>query len=421
DVLAIEDAGFTLTERIDGQARFEPLSARGARLQLSDNVIAAQGTLRHPATGTRVLDVEVRHDLGTGRGSSTIEVPDLTLGTNLDLVDLTYLVRGVIADTTGTITGSGEIAWSPDKIESSGSFTTEGLDLAAAFGPIRQLRGTVRFSDLVNLTTEPGQVIEIGSINPGIEVLGGRLVFSMTDGEIIAIEDGRWPFMGGELIMRPVTLRYGTEEFQRYTFEIIGLDAAKFVTQMELSNLGASGIFDGTVPIVFDSNGNGRIEGGLVISRPPGGNVSYIGELTYEDLGAISNYAFESLRSLDYTQMSIALEGNLAGEIVTRFAIDGVRQGRDADRNFVTRQLADLPIRFNINVRSQNFYQLATMVRSFSDPEVLSQEIARRMLDQPNLEVSDEGPPDPEQPEPDPTAIKPDEPAVQPPESEDMP
>jgi hypothetical protein len=173
--------------------------------------------------------------------------------------------------------------------------------------------------------------------------------------------------MGGQLLMRPLTMNFSQPEERRYVFEIIGLDAATFVSEMELSNLSATGTFDGTVPIVFDTNGRGRIEGGMLVAREGGGNIAYIGELTYENLGTMGNYAFSALRSLDYRQMLVGLGGELDGEIVTRFEFDGVRQGAGASQNFVTRRLAKLPIRFKVNVRSENFYELATMVRSFWD------------------------------------------------------
>ena len=136
---------------------------------------------------------------------------------------------------------------------------------------------------------------------------------------------------------------------------------------MELSNIDATGTFDGTLPIIFDDSGNGRIEGGLLIARAPGGNVSYVGELSREDLGTLANFAFDALRSLDYKQMSIAMDGSLTGEIVTRVRFDGVKQGANARRNFVTRRFENLPIRFNVNVTAP-FYSLLTSIKSMYDP-----------------------------------------------------
>ena len=73
--------------------------------------------------------------------------------------------------------------------------------------------------------------------------------------------------MGGTLTMRPVDIRIGASEQRRYVLEIEGFDAARFVEYMELGNFSARGIFDGTVPLVFDEVGNGRVEGGLLVSR----------------------------------------------------------------------------------------------------------------------------------------------------------
>ena len=99
----------------------------------------------------------------------------------------------------------------------------------------------------------------------------------------------------------------------------------------------------------------------------PGGNVSYIGELTYRDLSTMANFAFQTLRSLDYRQMDIALNGALEGEIVTNVRFDGVKQGAGAKRNFLTKAVADLPIQMNINIRAP-FYSLITSLKAMYDP-----------------------------------------------------
>ncbi|WP_185960281.1 intermembrane phospholipid transport protein YdbH family protein [Erythrobacter insulae] len=381
NALVIEDGAFELSERIEGEARFEPLTGRAAMMSLLGNELKAHADLTHSGSGRLITRINLIHDLGQGIGVATIDVPGVIFDDRLRPEDLSNLVKGVIANANGTVSGEGRIRWSEDSITSEGTFGTEELDLAAAFGPIDGLRGEIRFTDLINLTTAPAQTLEIGSMNPGIEVLAGRVQYSLTNGELISVEDARWPFMGGELILRPVDIRYGTPGSQLYVLEIVGLDAETFIAQMELSNLSATGTFDGAVPILFDDQGNGTIGAGLLLSRAPGGNVSYIGELTYEDMGAITNFAFQSLKSLDYTQMSIGLDGSLAGEIITSFKIDGVRQGAGANQNLFTRQLSKLPIRFNVNVRSENFYQLATMVQSFFDPDYLGNPVDRGLFD----------------------------------------
>jgi hypothetical protein len=406
-LLKIEDGAFTLTDRPPaGPARFVPLAARGATLTLVDGAIRARAGLRHPASDRLVVEVAVTHDLDTAAGGARLSVPGLMFDKRLQPEDLSYLAEDLIVFADGTITGEGRIDWQGDEITSSATFASKSFDFAAPFGPVRGLAGQVVFTDLVNLTTAPDQELTIAAINPGIEVLAGKVRFALKDGTLLRLEDARFPFMGGELVMRPLVMDFSKPEERRYIFEIIGLDAARFVTQMELTNLAATGTFDGTVPIIFDADGNGRIERSLLLSREGGGNVAYIGELTYEDLGAMGNYAFSALRSLDYRQMSVGLNGSLGGEIITNFDFDGVRQGDGTSRNFVTRKIAKLPIRFKINVRSENFYELATMVRSFWDIDYLGNPVDRGLLKTENGRF---------------VPANPVSPPVQPPESESQP
>lgn len=378
--LTLSDGAFRLEDRAEAR-RFEPLLARGATLTLEDNGIAAQALLREPRGDIPVARVELAHDLATAGGHADLFVDALTFGRDLQPAELTGLAFGVVANVRGTVTGRGRIDWSEDAVTSSGRFSTESLDLAAAFGPVRGVSGTIVFDDLLTMTTAPGQELRVASVNPGIEAFDGVVRYSITGGEVLRLEGGVWPFLGGTLTMRPVDIRFGASEIRHYVFEVEGLEAARFVERMELNNLGARGTFDGAIPVVFDAMGNGRLEGGLLISRPPGGNVSYIGELTYEDLSPMANYAFDMLRSLDYRQMSVQMDGPLAGEIVTRVRFDGVSQGEGTRQNFITRQIAGVPIRFAVNVRAP-FYSLIGSIRALYDPAAIRDPRELGLLDE---------------------------------------
>ncbi len=368
-VLNLGEGQFRLLDRAEAD-RFNPLVARDAVLTLQDNVITAHATMRNPRRGVAVTDVDISHDLSSGTGHADLAVPGLHFSKAMQPDDLTDLVRGVIALVDGIVTGQGRIDWNPETVTSSGEFSSEGLDLAAAFGPVYGLHGTVHFTDLLALTTAPDQVLDIKGLNPGVFVADGRIRYEIRDGHLISVKGGVWPFMGGTLTLRPVNLDLTAYETRRYVIEIVGADAAQFLATMNMGNLAASGIFDGTVPLVFDGDGNGWIEEGLLISRQPGGNLSYIGDLTYEDMSPMANFAFDMLRSIDFRQMMIELEGPLVGEIVTRVQFDGVRQGKGASQNFVTRQIARLPIKFKVNIRAP-FYQLIGGLRSLYDANYL--------------------------------------------------
>jgi hypothetical protein len=140
--------------------------------------------------------------------------------------------------------------------------------------------------------------------------------------------------------------------------------------------------------------------------------------LNRHDLGTMANFAFDALKSLDYQQMSIAMDGSLTGEIVTRVRFDGVKQGAGAKRNFLTKRFENLPIRFNINIRAP-FYQLITSIKAMYDPASVRDPRDVGLLDAEGRVLQRQVTPPPPAIKPD--DVIPDQPPVQTSESEKQP
>jgi hypothetical protein len=352
-------------------ARFNPLDGRDVRLTLAGNVIRATGTLSAPGTDVRVADVAIEHRLASGTGSAELTVPGITFAKDFQPDRLTPITFGVIADVRGTVSGAGRIAWGAEGVTSTGTFTTQGTDLAAAFGPVTGLSGTIRFTDLLALQSAPGQVATVASINPGIAVTDGRIVYQTLPGTRVRVESARWPFAGGSLTLDPTLLDFSSPEPRRLTFRVAGAAADQFLQQFDFSNLNATGTFDGVLPMIFDDAG-GRIEGGRLTARTGGGGIAYVGDLTQKDLGFWGNLAFQSLKSLRYRNLDIRMNGPLAGEMVTDVRFAGVSQGAGAKSNFLIRRLQRLPFVFNIRIKAP-FRGLIDSAQSFYDPRRLIQ------------------------------------------------
>ncbi len=392
DVISIAEAEFRVIDRNGEELdRFEPLIARDASVEIVGDLVEANALLRHPQSDRVVAGVDINHNLSSATGNAAITVDGLNFGeplqpqasNNACYTDglpskdpyrqsegLSCLPLGILSEVRGAVTGGGQFSWNEDAIDSSGSFAVQDMDFFAAFGPVVGASGRIEFTDLINLTTAPNQVMEIASINPGVEVLAGQVTFEIRDALVVDVKGGEWPFMGGELKMEPVVLDFGADEEKRYIFAVDGLDAAAFVTQMELSDLSVTGVFDGRLPIVFDKSGTGRIQDSVLVARPPGGNVAYVGALSYEDMGFVSNFTFNMLKSLDFTGMRIGIEGPLTGILATSVEIDGVQQGEGASRNILTRELAKLPVQLNVNVTGR-FYEMMASLRSLYDPNYI--------------------------------------------------
>ena len=349
-------------EQVD---RFKPMLVPDMLLTLENNVITAIGHLEEPTTGTRVSDVDILHDLSNTSGRALLAVDGLRFNDRFQPDLLTSLVLGVAANVDGSVSGDGRIEWDGAGVRSTGRVSTRDMNLAAAFGPVEGLTTEIVFTDLLGLETASGQIATLASVNPGIPALGGTVSYRLLPNRQVAVESGRWPFAGGELILEPTVLDFGVESERRLTFRVIGVDAEKLLAGYDFQNLRVTGVFDGTLPMVFNQDG-GRIVGGALVSRPGGGEVSYLGELAYEDMGVFANYAFNALRSIRYSTLTIGIGGDLDGEIVTDISFTGLQQGGTAKRNFITRQLARIPIKFNVSVTAE-FLKLIGSIRGLYD------------------------------------------------------
>lgn len=362
------DGGLQLTDAAP-EARFAPLVSNNATLRFADGVIDAKAGFNERTTGTKILDAIIRHRMADGSGSADLLVKELRFDERFQPDQLTSLALGVVANVRGSVVGDGRIEWTADGVTSRGTFATADASLAAAFGPVSGLTSTLTFDDLIGLKSAPGQIAKIKEINPGIPVLDGEIEYQLLGDNRVRVEGGSWPFAGGQLLLHPTTLDFGAEQTRRLSFDIVGVDAAVFLQSFGFENINATGKFDGTLPVEFSGLG-GRIVGGRIDSREGGGTLAYVGELSNRNLGVIANFAFGALRSLKYDDLTIILNGDLDGEMVTDIRFGGVGQGEGATRNFLTNAVARIPLVFNVKITAP-FRQLLTSAKGFYDPSLL--------------------------------------------------
>jgi hypothetical protein len=352
--------------------RFHPLVSDDFRLTLAENQVRATAWLKHPASGTRVVQARIDHNLRTGTGRAALDVPGIRFALDgLQPEHLTPLTVGVIALVDGTIAGHGEIQWRPGSTTSTGTFSTEGTNLAAAFGPVEGLTTTVQFTDLLRLESAPGQVARIDMIRAGIDVSNGTVRYQLRPDSQVQIEGGQWPFAGGELLLQPTLLDFSRPDTRYLTFQVVGLQAAQFIDQTGLTAIELTGVFDGVLPMEFDVRG-GRIVGGRLEARPGGGTLSYVGTVNRANMPQPARMAFDALRSMRYSLLEIRLDGALAGEFLSRIRLEGLSAANR--QNFIVRQFARIPFRFNITVRGP-LRAVIGITRDMKDPSILIQPV----------------------------------------------
>jgi hypothetical protein len=393
-------------------ARFQPLITDDMHLTLADGRIAVTGTLDEPQTLRPVLRVAIAHDLASVTGHADLFVDALTFDDRLQPEMVSNIVLGIIANTRGMVAGQGRIAWSAEGVTSStGRFRTDSLDFAAAFGPVTGLSGEIAFTDLLGFETAPGQMVRLAQVNPGFAVYDGTIRYRILPGFRMQVEGGEWPFAGGRLLLDPASVDLVSDQPRRLVFRVDRVDAAQFLAGFDFENINATGHFTGLIPIVFDQDG-GHVRGGRLEVIEDGGTLAYVGELTYEDLGTMANFAFNALRSLRYRYLVIEMDGELDGEVITRIRFDGLSQGEGASRNFLTRQVEKLPLQFNVTIAAP-FLQLITSARSLYDTQYITDPGVLGLLpgqaNNPGVGTPQGG------------STTPAKPGIQPPESEDRP
>jgi hypothetical protein len=377
------DANATVSDRGATPPRFYPMRTNDVRLTVGNDRVRATGSLRHPGSNTLVSNVSIEHRLSTAEGHADLDVPGITFGQGLQPEELTRLTEGVIAIVRGTVVGQGRINWNGQRVTSTGEFSTQNMDLAAPFGPVTGLSTSVRFTDLLALETAPGQTATIASINPGILVENGVIRYQLLRNQLVRVERGEWPFMGGRLILQETVLNFARPTAKRLTFQVVGLDARTFVNTLGFKALEASGKFDGVLPMIFDEEG-GRIVGGRLDSRPPGGSLAYTAEMG--NLGMMGNIAFNALRDLRFRSMIIRLDGDLAGEFAARLAIEGVALGQSTKtQRFIRGLLAKVPLKLNVSITGP-FRALIATAKSVGDPrQVIGDVLPRPLEDVPGI------------------------------------
>jgi hypothetical protein len=379
------DSALTVSDR-DSNPRFYPLKSDDVHFTLGGDYVRADGTLRHPASGNLVTNVTIEHQLSSGAGHADLNVPGLAFGPNFQPDEITRLTEGVIALVNGTVSGHGRIDWTATgHVTSTGDFSTANLDLAAPFGPVTGMSGTIHFNDLLGLTTPPGQTLAVKSINPGILVENGVITYQLLPNQLVKIERGEWPFMGGRLILHETVLNFAHPTAKRLTFEVVGFDAKQFVDSLGFAGLEISGTFDGVLPMIFDENG-GRIVGGRLDSRPAGGEFKYTG--TKPKAGMMAGAVFELLRDLKYRSMIVRLDGDLAGEFATRITIDQISLGKGGGLagQIIRGAFRKVPLKLNLSI-SGPFRALIQMAKAFKDPREAIAPVMPFPIDSPSLDV----------------------------------
>ncbi len=349
--------------------RFAPLAMGDLALAYANGVASGCATLALGATNATVATLTGRYRLADSTG--TLDMTSaLTFAPQLQPYQISARARGVIENVAGGATASAHLAYRAGQIGGDATLALDHLSFAtAALGPVTAVTGTLRLPRLPTVVSAPAE-FTIGAINPGVLVEHGTARIQLLAPTQIRIDRLAFPFAGGTLRLNPITLDTDVPE-RRFTLAAQGLDFAQFLQRLDFKNLDATGTFDGVLPLILTDKG-GRIAHGHLEARAPGGRIRYVGALG-PNLPAAANLAFDALKSMRYRSLTIGIDGDLDGDLVTDIRFTGENEAAIATGKRLPKLGPGVPFRFGVTVRAP-FRRLLGTASSLEDVTPLIQQ-----------------------------------------------
>lgn len=356
----------------DERPLFNPLRLVGVDAVLRDGALDATGAVVLEGRERQLAQFTAQHVMNEGAGAARVRANGLVFGPGFQPYDITERTRGLVENVTGGADIVGDIAWTRDAITSTGTARLNNVSLAMATIPIiENVSGEVVFDDLFALTTPPGQVLNVGLLNPGVAVTNGRVRFQLLTEQRVAIEQAEFEFASGVLSMRPTTIKLGADE-TRFELSLRDVDATSLLATLNVPDLEATGRLEGSFPLLLTRR-SAFVTNGVVRAQGEGGTISYTGQAGRDATG-VSRIAFDALRSFRYDALSLTLDGDLNGDVVSSIEFSGQNTGRPVDLGPIAPvpglgnvQVRGVPFDFNVRVTAP-FRRLAQTAATITDP-----------------------------------------------------
>jgi hypothetical protein len=291
---------------------------------LVDGVAGFSGVFTLANKGVQIAAVKGGHSLETGSGSLTFEpTPLIFIPRSFQPYDLSPLLRGP-ANVTGRADVSGGANWSAEGVKADATLNLRNIGFAlASAGIFEGVSGRVEVSDLVSMTSAPGQTITIDKVTLGLPIEKGTIRFQLVGYDAIRLESAEWPFVGGFIRVRPADFRFDAEQ-NRIVAQAVDWDLNKIIELFSVPDLKLDGIVSGDIPVVF-STGSARIDKAQLQASQKGGVIQFTGSAGDAAAQSDSNakMLFDALKDFRYRVLKVGLDGDIAGRIVLSMNLEG--------------------------------------------------------------------------------------------------
>ena len=338
---------------------------------LENGRVSMTGPLRLQRSGWTIAQAEMELALADLTGTASLVGSDLRFEpAGLQPHDLSDLLRPILPNARGAMRANADFTITRGELAGTGNVSFDDLSFDTfRLGAINGVSGRINFSDILELTTLPDQIVSVGRIDPGVPLSNGRIAFQLVGGRVLELQGARWPFAGGELYVAPTQWELGGDT-ELVTITADKLELSELTEVLSLNEIKARGTVSGTFAVEIIGP-DAFLRGAVLIADARGGQLAYTGKGldSAKGYGEFTDHAVDALRALDYEVLELRADGNIAGEIVLGLKLLG--------RN--PQVLAGQPFEFNINLTAE-LAQLIRNVRSSASSTVIIDQVKEQIL-----------------------------------------
>jgi len=245
-------AGRVRISDLNADPVYQPLIAE-LEATMREGIVSLSGPIRSQAKGVVIAKAGMNLHLAEFNGEANVIMEPLSFSKGgFQPVHLSELLRGTLTNARGGMTGRADFLIEDGALSGVGHVAFDDLILDTfSAGTVSGVNGRIDFSDMLALTTLPGQEIRIGFMDPGVPLSDGVIKFQIVEGTTTRLESATWPFAGGELGVLPTVFETGGAVSRADTIivEARAWKLDQLIEVLRVPDLKATGTVSGRFPI----------------------------------------------------------------------------------------------------------------------------------------------------------------------------
>ncbi|OYU68549.1 MAG: hypothetical protein CFE28_00170 [Alphaproteobacteria bacterium PA2] len=308
--------------------RFQPVFATG-QARGSDTALTGEFRVTD-AYGRPLAEVGLRH--AGGAGGVTVETGALVFAEGgLQPRDISPLASSLGSPVAGQVRFQGALDWKGESLTSRGNLDIAGLDFISAAGPVKGLKGQIALGSLLPLKAAPGQTLHVDSVASLAALTNAEVTFGL-DHDALQVAATGFSLAQGRVVLEPFEIPLAANAPWSVVADLKGVqlselvEASPFADRMDLTAR-----VDGHIPLSF-RKGTVQIAGGELHAIEPGRLSIRREALTQVQarptsaaalVDPYSDFAFQALENLAFTQLDARVDSLADGRLGVRFHIKG--------------------------------------------------------------------------------------------------